>query len=160
MRALITASMVEPFNTKELYNKVIDKFLDYSLKKITINSIAEESLSRNTEIHEECHTQNTSNPTWKATVKSDKLLDEIIEYENKINFLKTQFTKEEQIIYDDSIVERELDKVIMDKVCRDPHKYYQVKKSCYLKVALCFGLIKPREKAQNSKVVPMVAQSL
>lgn len=160
MRALITASMVEPFNTKELYNKVIDKFLDYSLKKITINSIAEESLSRNTEIHEECHTQNTSNPTWKATVKSDKLLDEVIDYENKINFLKTQFTKEEQIIYDESIVERELDKVIMDEVCRDPHKYYQVKKSCYLKVALCFGLIKPSEKVQNSKVVPMVAQSI
>lgn len=42
----------------------------------------------------------------------------------------------------------------MDRICKSEHKYYQIKKSCYLKIALSFGLIKPKQ----TKAVGMVAQ--
>ena len=84
----------------------------------------------------------------------EEYFDYVFNFENKIKYLKTQFTDDEAIIFHYSIEERELDKEIMDRICKSEHKYYQIKKSCYLKIALCFGLIKPKQ------VVPigMVAQ--
>lgn len=157
MRALLTNDSVEPFNAKDLYSKVIDKFDEYNSKQFAIQSIAQESLTRKQEIREECFQQIKSDPTWKATVKSDKILDFVNDFDSKIRFLKTQFTEDEEIIFRYSLEERELDKVIMDRVCKSEHKYYEIKKSCYLKVALCFGLIKLRTNAKT-KAVPMVAQ--
>ncbi len=159
MRALLTNSSVEPFNAKKLYSKVIDIFDEYNSKQFAIRSIAEESLTRNQEIREECFQRTKSDPTWKATVKSDKLVDFVNDFDSKISFLKTQFTADEEIIFHYSLEERELDKVIMDKVCKSDHKYYEIKKSCYLKVALCFGLIKLRNNA-DTKAVSVVAQSI
>lgn len=161
MRALLTSKSVEPFNTKALYNKVIAKFDEYNSKQFAIRSNAEESLTRRQELREECFQQIKSDPTWKATVKNDKLVDFVNDFDNKISFLKTQFTEDEEIIFHYSLEERELDKVIMDKVCKSEHKYYDIKKSCYLKVALCFGLIKLRSNAETkTKAVSMVAQSI
>ena len=155
MRALLNEKSVEKFNTKVLYKEVIGLFDEYNINQLTIQDIAEESLGRKLEVREECFQHTKSDPTWKATLKSDKLVDSVIKFENKIKYLKTQFTDDEAIIFHYSLEERELDKEIMDRVCKFDHKYYQIKKSCYLKVALSFGLIKPKQ--QKLKAVSMVA---
>lgn len=154
MRALLNENSVEKFNAKVLYSKVIDLFDEYNINQLTIQRVAEESLVRNQELREECFQQTKSDPTWKATVKSEKNFDYVFNFENKIKYLKTQFTDDEAIIFRYSIEERELDKEIMDRICKSEHKYYQIKKSCYLKIALSFGLIKPKQ----TKAVGMVAQ--
>lgn len=154
MRALLNENSVEKFNAKKLYKKIIDLFDEYNINQLTIQQIAEESLVRNQVVREEHFQQTKSDSTWKAVVKGDKNFDYVFNFENKIKYLKTQFTDDEAIIFHYSIEERELDKEIMDRICKSEHKYYQIKKSCYLKIALCFGLIKPKQ------VVPigMVAQ--
>lgn len=154
MRALLNENSVEKFNAKVLYSKVIDLFDEYNINQLTIQRVAEESLVRNQELREECFQQRKSDPTWKATAKSEKNFDYVFNFENKIKYLKTQFTDDEAIIFRYSIEERELDKEIMDRICKSEHKYYQIKKSCYLKIALSFGLIKPKQ----TKAVGMVAQ--
>lgn len=154
MRALLNENSVEKFNAKILYKEIIDLFDEYNINKLTIQNIAQESLTRNQERREESFQRGKSDPTWKATVKSDKYVDYVIDFEKKLDFLKTQFTDDEAIIFHYSLEERELDKEIMDRVCKTEHKYYQIKKSCYLKIALCFGKIKPKE----PKAVGMVAQ--
>lgn len=153
MRALLNDSTFEKFNTKVLYSKIIDLFDTYNTNQIAIKNIAEKSLVRKQELREESFQQRKSDPTWKATVESEKFVDYVLDFESKINFLKSQFTEDEAIIFHYSLEERELDKEIMDRICKSEHRYYQIKKSCYLKIALCFGLVKPK----NEKAVPMVA---
>lgn len=145
MRALLNENSVERFDAKQLYKKIIDLFDEYNINQLTIQQIAEESLVRNSEFREECFQKTKSDSTWKAVVKSDKNFDYVFNFENKVKYLKTQFTDDEAIIFHYSIEERELDKEIMDRICKSEHKYYQIKKSCYLKIALSFGLIKPKQ---------------
>lgn len=160
MRALVTSKTVEPFNTKKLYNDVLDKFDEYNSKQIAIKHIAKESLSRNVEFGDKVFQQVKSDPTVKATIKSDKLLDFVNDVDSKIDFLKTQFTEDESIIFRYSIQERELDKIIKLRIGKDGRAYDRVKKSCYIKVALCFGLVKLKKdiNAENYKSVSMVTQ--
>lgn len=154
MRALLNEKSVQKFNAKKLYKEIINLFDEYNINKLTIQNIAQESLTRNQQLREECFQHGKSDPTLKAAIKSDKYVAYVIAFENKIEFLKTQFTDDEAVIFHHSLEERELDKEIMDILCKNDHKYYQIKKSCYLKIALCFGKIKPKE----SKVAGMIAQ--
>ena len=160
MRALLTSDSVEPFNTKDLYTKVIEKFDEYNSKQFAIKHIAQESLSRNQDFDEKVFKQIKSDPTVKATIKSDSLLDFVNDFDKKIDFLKSQFTEDEKIIFHYSLEEREIDKVIKENLGKTDHKYYAIKKSCYLKVALCFGLIKLKKdtKTKEYKTVSMVTQ--
>lgn len=152
MKALLNDNSVEKFKARELFNQVLNLFDEYNINQLTVQHIAEESLVRNQEVREECFQSGKSDPTWKATLKSDKYVDYVLNFERKIQFLKTQFTDDELIIFKYSIEERELDKEIMVRVAKSDHKYYQIKKSCYLKVALSFGLIKPKEVREVSMV--------
>ena len=44
-------------------------------------------------------------------------------------------------IYKYSILAREQDKEIRDRICKTDKTYYPIKKSCYVKFALRFGLV-------------------
>lgn len=142
MRALLMCKEVEPFNAKKLYEEVIDKFDEYNYKQFALQSITETALTRNQRLREECFQRKNSDPTLNATIKSDKIFDYVYDFEKKIAFLKSRFTDDEGIIFHLSIEERKLDKEIMYQICKSGHKYYEIKKSCYLKIALAFGLIK------------------
>lgn len=88
MRALLNENSVEKFNAKVLYSKVIDLFDEYNINQLTIQRVAEESLVRNQELREECFQQTKSDPTWKATVKSEKILIMYLILKTKSNILK------------------------------------------------------------------------
>ena len=51
------------------------------------------------------------------------------------------FTPEEMKIYNHSVIGREQDKQIRDRICKTDRTYYPIKKSCYVKIALRFGLV-------------------
>ena len=145
MRALIDEKTVEKFNSKKLYKQVLEKFDEYNISKLTIQHIAQKSLTKTMNLREEKFQNTKSDKTLAYTIESEKYVNFVYDFESKIEFLKTQFTIDESIIFNRSIEERELDKIIMDTICKSEHKYYQIKKSCYLKIALCFGIIKPRQ---------------
>jgi len=44
-------------------------------------------------------------------------------------------------IYNHSVIGREQDKQIRDRICKTDRTYYPIKKSCYVKIALRFGLV-------------------
>lgn len=148
---LMSVNAVEPFNPKQLYEKVIKKFDDYNDKKFYIKYIAESSATRKNEIHEEQHQKGRSDPTFKALLDSEKLSNYVENFERKIEFLKTQFTLDEMEIFNASIIERRLDKDIRDDLAKSDRKYDCIKKSCYIKVALCLNLIKLRS-VEDSKL--------
>lgn len=154
MRALLNINAVEKIDSKKLYKEVLEKFDHYNINQLTINRIAECSISRRQEVREECYQRRTTDKVLNAAIASDNLVNAIYEFETKISFVKTQFTDDEMTFYHYSIEERELDKEIMDRICKSPHKYYEIKKSCYLKIALALGLVKPK----NSKSLQMIAQ--
>ena len=68
---------------------------------------------------------------------------EIEDFKFKVKYLKAQLTNEELMIFNHSIIERELDKMIMPIINKYSHSYYEIKISCYLKVAICFGIEQP-----------------
>ena len=120
MKALIDEKGVEKFKTKDLYLNVLNTFDDYNLKQFAFEPL---------------------NYPDSLTVNSD-VSDYIEKFKSKLNFVKSQFTDDEDIIYKLSIEERRQDKEIMIELCKSAHRYYEIKKSCYLKLALTLGLLK------------------
>ena len=117
MQALINTDAVKQINTKQLCTNVIKKFDEYNKRQIIVKT---------TEELENIQNYNTKFVTY---------------FENKINYIKTQFTEDEKIIYENSIENRKKDKEIMSNLCKKGHSYYDIKKSCYLKIALGFGIV-------------------
>ena len=148
MRVLLDPTSVERFNSKKLYDEVEARFKEYSINKLAIQNIAEKSLTKKQTIREEKFTRHKSDPTWKATIESEKIVDSVFDFEDKINYLKTQFTDDESIVFKYSLEECETDKEIMNRICKTSQRYYQIKKSCYIKIGLCFGILKPKESKQ------------
>ena len=56
-------------------------------------------------------------------------------------YLPADLTDDELKIYKYSILLREQDKQIKDRICKTDKTYYPIKKSCYVKVALRFSLV-------------------
>jgi len=152
MKALLRGNVVEKFDSKQLVKDVLNEFDEYLSNLLSLKYNAEEALVRNQELREESFTQVKSDPTLKAVIKSDKNVEYVLDFESKINYIKKYFTEEETIIFNSSIIERELDKIIMEELGKTSHRYYEIKISCYLKVALCLDLIKPKVKASKLRV--------
>lgn len=153
-KSLLNLNSVEPFNAKQLYKKVIAEFDNYKTKLFVIDSLAESSLSRNMESREEQKNGN-SDKTFSLVLKREKLLEQVKKFEGKIEYAKSTFTKDEMILFNHSILEREIDKVIMDDMAKYERTYSKIKKSCYAKIALSLGLIHLKDSIENK--VQMVA---
>lgn len=152
MKALLRGNVVEKFNSKKLVKDVLNEFDEYLSNVLAIKYNAEDSLVKNWELREESFTQIKSDPTLKSVIKSDKNIDYVLDFDRKINYIKKHFTKEEEIIFNRSIIERELDKIIMEDLRKTSHRYYEIKISCYLKVGLGLELVKPKVKGSKVKV--------
>ena len=67
-----------------------------------------------------------------------KYLDE---FDRKLEYLLSTLTADELKIYNYSVLAREQDKQVRDRICKTDKTYYPIKKSCYVKLALRFGLV-------------------
>ena len=152
MKVLINEELTESFNSKVLYSKVLRLFTEYNMRQFAIRSKMYSPYEDSTTINEQTLTRISSNGELKNIILNDENLNYILEFENKIEFIKSQLTPDEEIIYKYSIEEGELDKVIMDRLCKSGHKYYEIKKSCYLKIALSFGLVGLKEEQTERKI--------
>ena len=152
MKVLINEELTESFNSKVLYSKVLRLFTEYNMRQFAIRSKIYSPYKENTNINEHELSKISNNEAYKDIIENDENLNYILEFENRIEFIKSQLTPDEEIIYKYSIEEGELDKVIMDRLCKSGHKYYEIKKSCYLKIALSFGLIRLRDWNEEDKI--------
>lgn len=145
MKTLVDESKIEEFDAKKLFREVREKFDEYNINQLAMRDCAEEALVKDMKLHEECFTQINSDPTLKAAIKSEKIADKVFKFESDIKYVQTQFTDDESIIFNYSIIQRELDKVIMERMCKDSHRYYTIKRSCFLKIGLRLGLVEPKK---------------
>ena len=69
------------------------------------------------------------------------------DFDAKIKYLKLNLTDDELTIFRYGIEERETDKELMDRIRKSYKTYLIIKKSCYIKIALRFSLVKNMDKA-------------
>lgn len=69
-----------------------------------------------------------------------------MDFDAKIKYLKLSLTDDELKIFHYGIEERETDKELMDRISKSYKTFLIIKKSCYIKVALRFSLVRNMEK--------------
>ena len=156
MRVLLEERIMNQYDTRQLFEEVIKLFDDFNAKqffaqeylcKISKDVINLKSLN---------HKKMKKDLTFRTVLKRDQCLNYVVDFEKKIEFLKSQLTDDEMIVYTYSLEERELDNIILNRLNKSPHKYYQIKKSCYLKIALLFRLVPSIEENSCLEITQMI----
>ncbi len=144
MKMLIDENLVCPFCARELYKKVLNLFDDYYIHKLTADHpLMQKAYLQKSQ--EEFHQKKNFDSTFYSVLQHEKALNYIEKFEKQIEYIKEHFTAEENIIFTLSVMERKPDKSIIIELNKSEHYYYKIKKSCYLKIALRFELIRLKE---------------
>lgn len=133
---------LDEYDLKAIVKAVYNLFDDYNYKK----AIAQEYLDsiyqhRLTDKPEYSKYHKKIDSTYNTVEKREKVVNYLNEFDRKLEFLLSTFTAEEMKIYNHSVIGREQDKQIRDRICKTDRTYYPIKKSCYVKIALRFGLV-------------------
>ncbi len=147
MRALLAKKYIDDFDMKQISKDVFELFDEYNYKKELAQQYLYGSLSHEIKDMPETHQHGNSDPVYKAAIKREKLLNYVSNFDTKIKYLKLSLTDDELKIFHYGIEERETDKEVMDRICKSYKTYLVIKKSCYIKIALRFSLVKDMEKA-------------
>lgn len=146
MRVLLAKEYVDKFYLKEISKRIYKKFDEYNYKVFlaknyygkTTSTIKEVAISNSFSI---------SNPTQQTTIKREELLNEIKKFSIKIKNFKSTLTEDEKAVFKYGIEQRLTDNEIADAIAKSLKTTRQIKRSCYVKVALHFNLIKKDDKA-------------
>lgn len=153
MKALLKEEFIKGYDFKKIVKLVINLFDYYNYEKITLNGYIYSPLINNFDEKSGMNKYNNNDITAKTFETHEKMFKKIEEFEKKVEMVKTTLTDDEIIIFNYSILERESDKIILDRICKTPRTYYKIKKSCYIKVALYFNLINGFKKLQLEQLV-------
>lgn len=146
MKALLTKDYIEEFDMRLMSKSIMKLFDDYNYKCTLAQNIMEASLSRELSDVPSSFQHRKSDPTLTATIKREKLLQYINEFDRKLKYLKATFTDDELKIFHYAVEERETDKELCDRLAKSYKTVYMIKKSCYVKISLRFGLVDGLEK--------------
>lgn len=146
MRALLAKKYINDFDLKQISKDVFELFDDYNYKKELAQQYLYESMNHELNDIPSSHQRGKSNPTSQIAIKREKLLNYLDEFDTKLKYLKLSLTDDELKILNYGIGERETDKELMDRICKSYKTYLLIKKSCYVKIALRFNLVKSMEK--------------
>lgn len=140
MKALLSKECLSKYELKEIIKRVHQLFEDYNSKRMCFNFLCEETLSshRSKEI---VIKQGFSNPVMETAIRREKLMVELDSFKTKLRILKRAFTAEEKLIFKYCIEERKVEGELCDLLNRSSKTIRWIKKSCYVKIALQFGLI-------------------
>ncbi|MCI9234191.1 MAG: hypothetical protein HFH08_06365 [Bacilli bacterium] len=140
MKILLSKECLSKYELKEIIKNVHQLFDEYNSKKILVKFYREEVLSAH--INKEfVHNKKVSNPVLTATLKREPLIIEIQNFNTKLRTLKANFTEEEKKIFKYCIEERKTECELCDLLHSSVKTVRWIKKSCYVKTALRFGLI-------------------
>ena len=102
MKKLIDFESVEEINTTKLRKKVKELFNTYHQNVLMLNLLGEVSSSNYSS--EKTSNKTLNDPTYSNVVKREKYIKYIKNFENKINIVKEEFTEEEMLIYEETII--------------------------------------------------------
>lgn len=138
MKALLSQKYLLDFDMKILIREVNELFDNYNFicELVDRNEIIDNKNSL-----KEFNSNNFANSIQNKTIeKIESYISYIQKFNRKLEHLKTTLTEDELTIFKYSIEERESDKIICDRICKTYKTYYNIKKSCFVKVALKFNL--------------------
>ncbi len=142
MKALLKKQYLDEYNLRQITKSVFNLFDDYNYKKAVAQDYIDSQYSHPMSDHldDTRNKRGQKDAVYDVVVRRSKVVKYIESFDMKIKSLKNDFTTEELIIFEHSIIERESDKVIMDRLAMTDKTYYIVKKSCFVKIALRYNL--------------------
>ena len=142
MQIELRKKYLDEYDLKAIVRAVYELFDDYNYKKIVaqdyLDSVYQNQLIDKPDISK---TNKKTDTVFSIVEKREKVVNYIQEFDKKLNNLLSTLTTDEMTIYKYSILAREQDKEIRDRICKTDKTYYPIKKSCYVKFALRFGLV-------------------
>lgn len=142
MKVEFKKKYLDEYNLNKITKAVHNLFDDYNYKKAIaqdyLDSIYEHRLKDKPEYRKNKKKYDSTSTTAEKRTKVVNYLDE---FDRKLDFLLTTFTPDEMKIYNYSVLNREQDKQVRDRICKTDTTYYLIKKSCYVKIALRFALV-------------------
>ncbi len=138
MKALISKKYLNYFDMRLLTKEVHDLFDEYNfINELLNNNMIEKNQSP---IHLTISSTSNSSSELNKLLKIEKYEKYIKYFESNLNYLKSNMTDDELLIYKYCIEEREIDRIVSDRICKSGKTYYKIKKSCYAKIAMKFNL--------------------
>ena len=144
MKVELRKRYLDEYDLKVIAKAVYNLFDDYNYKK----AIAQEYLdsiyqrkSNNEPAIARSKYRKKIDSTYEIVKKREKVVKYLNEFDRKLDYLLSTLTADELKIYTYSVLAREQDKQVRDRICKTDKTYYPIKKSCYVKLALRFGLV-------------------
>lgn len=144
MKVELRKRYLDEYDLKVIAKAVYNLFDDYNYKK----AIAQEYLdsiyqrkSNNEPAPARSKYRKKIDSTYEIVKKREKVVKYLNEFDRKLEYLLSTLTADELKIYTYSVLAREQDKQVRDRICKTDKTYYPIKKSCYVKLALRFGLV-------------------
>lgn len=142
MKALLKKKYIEEYNLKSVTKAVLNLFDDYNYKiNISYDYLGKQLNHELYEIPVHSGKSKKQDEISKIVEKRENVLNYINEFDRKLKILKNEFTSEELAIFKYCIIERAMDKEVMDQIAKTEKTYYNIKKSCFVKIALRYNLV-------------------
>ncbi len=139
MKVLLSKECLSKYELKDIIRNVHHLFDEYNSKKLLVKFYKDDALSAHT--NKEIYVNGrVSNPVLTATLKREPLIFEIQSFNTKLRTLKANFTEEEKLIFKYCIEEHKTECELCDLLHSSVKTVRWIKKSCYVKIALRFGL--------------------
>jgi len=133
---------LDEYDLRPLVKAVYNLFDDYNYKKAIaqeyLDSIYQHRISDKPEYSKYHKKVDT---TYNTVEKREKVVNYLKDFDKKLDYLLSTLSEDERKVYKYSIIAREKDNVVRDEICKTDKTYYLIKKSCYVKFALRFGLV-------------------
>ncbi len=139
MKLLLPKENLQKYNLRDIVREVYQLFNDYNAKKLMMKAYSEKTLSRT--IHLERMKPHHSDPVFAATLKRERLKAEVEQFNKKLKNLKLTMTEEEKKVFKWCVEDRKTEYELCDLLHKSSKTVHLIKKSCYVKIALHFGLV-------------------
>jgi len=144
MKVELRKRYLDEYDLKVIAKAVYNLFDDYNYKKAIAQEYLDSIYQRksNNEPATACSKYRKKiDSTYEIVKKREKVVKYLNEFDRKLDYLLSTLTADELKIYTYSVLAREQDKQVRDRICKTDKTYYPIKKSCYVKLALRFGLV-------------------
>lgn len=142
MKVELKKKYLDEYDLKVIAKAVYNLFDDYNYKKAIAQEYLDSIYQRKSNSEPACSKYRKKiDSTYEIVKKREKVVKYLDEFDRKLDYLLSTLTADELKIYTYSVLAREQDKQVRDRICKTDKTYYPIKKSCYVKLALRFGLV-------------------
>lgn len=137
---LLKNNVIDLFNYESTKKAVLLHFQEYHQKRAMIDVIESSYSSSLSNDNMGIFSSKISDPTGQKGTKCIQYKEYIESFDATLRPLKLKLTSDEKVILEKSILTRHSDEDIASALSLDKSNLYPRKKSCFIKVALYYGI--------------------